>query len=315
MQTTAGSGASGLLYEGSSFTEWLKSLRPVLAHHFPGIDIADSEIQRSCFYYILELPLNVDESDVCDSIWWHVSPHVRCRVSKHSRGTPNRLLNALRATAQPFRFLDLPAEIRLKVYGLALASSTSRKTLKVFRREEDLFNVTNDHKFESSLLSINHQIRLETLPIFHRANPFRLRFTACIKRLPDLRAARSRSGLRKRPTPTERVHAINQWASNLMPDSTRLLRRIHVQLPLLAVCRKHDDDMLRFTLSPVDGKLVLKVEEHAWLASGSQQLLSDHAATISKLAQSLKLEGEALIMVLTSRPDIWDQLVLAKKLW
>jgi hypothetical protein len=313
MQAKAGLDASGLLYEGSDFAEWLESLRPVLAHHFPGIDIADAELQGSRFYYILERPLNVDNNDVCDSIWWHVSPHVRCRVSKHSRGAPTRLLNALRATAQPFRFLDLPAEIRLKVYGLALASSTSRKTLKVFGREEDLFNVTNDHKFESSLLSINHQIRIETLPIFHRANPFRLRFTARITSLPDLRAARSRSGLRGRPTPIERVHAINQWASNLMPDSTRLLRRVHVQLPLLAVCSKHDDDMLHFTLSPVDGKLVLKVEEHAWLDPGSQQLLSDHAATISKLARSLKLEGEALIMVLTSRPDIWDQLELAEK--
>jgi hypothetical protein len=42
-------------------------------------------------------------------------------------------------------------------------------------------------------------------------------------------------------------------------------------------------------------------------------LLREHLSTISNLAHTLKLQGEALIMALVSRPEIWDQLELADK--
>ena len=69
--------------------------------------------------------------------------------------------------------------------------------------------------------------------------------------------------------------------------------------------------MLHFSLSIVDGGPKFHVAPHKWLKPVSQDLLRDHASNIGRLAKTLKLEGEALIMVLTSRPDIWDQLELA----
>ena len=71
--------------------------------------------------------------------------------------------------------------------------------------------------------------------------------------------------------------------------------------------------MLRFSLSVSNGKPEIYVEPHARLKPASQELLRDHASVTSNLANMLKLEGEALIMVLMSRPDIWDQLELAEK--
>jgi hypothetical protein len=71
--------------------------------------------------------------------------------------------------------------------------------------------------------------------------------------------------------------------------------------------------MLRFSLRVSNGKPEIHITPHAWLKASSQELLRNHASVISNLAQTLKLEGEALIVVLVSRPDIWDQLELADK--
>jgi hypothetical protein len=69
--------------------------------------------------------------------------------------------------------------------------------------------------------------------------------------------------------------------------------------------------MLHVSLNIVNGEPKVHVTPHKWLKAVSQDLLRDHASVISRLARTLKLEGEALIMVLVSRPDIWDQLELA----
>lgn len=71
--------------------------------------------------------------------------------------------------------------------------------------------------------------------------------------------------------------------------------------------------MLHFSLNISNGKPDIYVAPHAWLNPASQQLLRDHASVISNLAHILKLEGEALVMILMSRPDIWDELELAEE--
>lgn len=161
------------------------------------------------------------------------------------------------------------------------------------------------------MLSINRQTHAEALPVFYQGKPIDLMFTRRIETTRALNSAKNNSPVWQAPTNAERVRSINKWASKIIPDSTRLLRKISVQLPLLAISKNLREDMLQFSLDPVNGKLVLSVGKHAWLSPSSQSLLSDHTAAINKVAQSLKLEGEALIMVLTSCPKIWDQLELA----
>jgi hypothetical protein len=69
--------------------------------------------------------------------------------------------------------------------------------------------------------------------------------------------------------------------------------------------------MLRLSLSVSNSKSGVHIAPHTWLKPSSQELLRNHASVISNMAHMLNLEGEALIMVLMSRPDIWDQLELA----
>lgn len=160
-------------------------------------------------------------------------------------------------------------------------------------------------------MSTSRQIRLEALPILYKMTSFDLTFNERFYSIAAL--IRSRAKHQSRPTNLERVSAMNGWASRLRQERLKFLREISVQLPLLAVCDGPYEDMLDISLESIGGKLVLTVEKHAWLTSDSWKLLSEHAATTSKLAQSLNLEGEALIMFLTGRPDMWDQLKLASK--
>jgi len=319
MAQSKGLTASGLLYEGSDYQMWLDTLRPILMQHFPGLSIRSSG--HPAHAYQVCVPPNVRRSDVCDGIWWHVSPHVRSRVSEKERVSPTNLLSVLRHTARPFRFMDLPAEIRLKVYQLELAAKTSQHTSRLLRPVLGAFEYRGNTISEPLISSVSRQIRVEALPVYYRGVSFDLLFndrifTTRALNIVETRTRRAQHGMKSRPRPTnvERVCAVNKWASALKMDSIRLLRNISVQLPLLAIC-SHDqcEDMLRLSLRMIGGKPELKVAPHMWLKPDSQKLLRDHASAISSLAHTLKLEGEALIMFLTSRPDIWDQLELADK--
>lgn len=319
METKNKLDASGLLYEGSDFEKWQSALQPILVQHFPGVSWSSP-------YWTCLLPPNVSGSDVSNCIRWQVSPYIRARVPEKDRKTPRELLLVLRATARPFRFMELPAEIRLRVYKLELPAKTSPQTLNLLKRVFGVsvtrtFQYKHDPLVEPQLLSINRQIRVEALPMHYRKLGVNLVFSARVYSKHTLNKlescilrARSSQSRRYRPTNTERVNAIHRWALTVMPDSMRFLRRISVQLPLLAICSwGGSEDMLHLNIRVSNGKPELHVTPHTWLKPASQDLLRDHASAISNVAHTLKLEGEALILFLTSRPDIWDRLELAAK--
>jgi len=303
MATTNRLDASGLLYEGSDFGKWRDALRLYFAQHFP-------DLSWSCNWGF-PYPPSIRQREICDSIWWQVSPYVRYRVPEESRKSTGRLFSALRATARPFRFMDLPAEIRYSIYQLELPAKTHTQTLTLlkrrFGRSSPAFEYNGVSLVEPQILATSRQIRAEALPLYYKDSHVELMFSNRVYK------ARLISKLRpSRPTNADRVCAINRWAATIKPDSIRLLRKISVQLPFLAMCSlKGREDMLHFSLSTSNDKPKVHVTPHAWLNSVSQELLHNHASVVSNLAHVLNLEGEALIMVLMSRPDIWDQLKLA----
>jgi hypothetical protein len=79
---------------------------------------------------------------------------------------------------------------------------------------------------------------------------------------------------------------MNQWAPRLMPDTTRHLRRVSLQLPVAALHSHYENDLLYISLNRVDGDAVLKVEENVLLKPDSQKLLSDRVAATAKLRRA-----------------------------
>ena len=231
--------------------------------------------------------------------------------ARGSRKSTGRLFSALRATARPFRFMDLPAEIRYSIYQLELPAKTHTQTLTLLKcrsgRPSPAFEYNGVSFLEPQILATSRQIRAEALPLYYINSSVELMFNNRVLKTWMISKKRL-----YRPTNADRVCAINGWAATIKPDSMRLLRKISVQLPLVTVCSpKGREDMLRFSLSISDGKPEVHVTPHVWLKPISQELLRNHASVVSNLAHVLKLEGEALIMVLMSRPDIWDHLELA----
>lgn len=102
----------------------------------------------------------------------------------------------------------------------------------------------------------------------------------------------------------EMTKSIKVWTSNLRPDSLRSLRMV-ILTPGAGPCTHN----LGCSLKQVDDKLELVCwVKDGWLSRESISLLREHAATVTGVAHTLKLEGEALMLFLTSRPGIWDRL-------
>lgn len=205
-----------------------------------------------------------------------------------------------------------------------MSVTLTKRKCPMTRLDKDLntpFEPVDKSLRETALLSTSRQIRIEALPLNIQRTTFGFTFNKRIRSDRSLAIVKRDLSMTKRdpwrrpfPTTAERASTINSWASTLKPDSLRLLRKASMQLPLLRVCSKEGtDDMLHFSLTPHNGRLELSVEDHAWLEPDAQQLLRDHTTATNELAKSLKVEGEALIMVLTSRPDIWNQLELTEE--
>lgn len=290
---------SGLLYEGN-FDEWLPRMSAILSQqHGCAINPRNGQ------------PLSVsgtrNRKEKADTIWGQTSPYVKVRVPEASRGQPNTLLGALREIARPFRFSDLPPEIRNRIY-LFVMPSHAFTGVKLSMKPEDHARMWRMPKNKESVLCINRQLRVEALPFYHQNRAF------CVWWRNDdypLNTVQQHSISKGRVRRVKRNHgdlglaiarSLNEWASIFKSDTLRSLRRV----TLLLGPRKFVDG-LRLCLRTVNGNFKIEFEIGEWLSQETMSLLREHAATVSGVANALKLEGEALMLFLTSRPEIWDR--------
>lgn len=209
--------ATGLLYEGNS-KEWEPRMRAILA-------------QNGCTFPALRWGLLGPEAakEMATIIWCHTSPNVKARVPKIDREHPYTLIRALRRRTRPFRLMDLPPEIRLKI---CLYNSPPSNSKEISLLEPSIlsrsFENTREGWIESPLLSINRQLRLELLPVYLKTTSFDLRFTYRHDSERTLRDAQLYPKFWPRPTNADQVYAMNAWVSRSKPDSLKLLRKISV---------------------------------------------------------------------------------------
>lgn len=169
------------------------------------------------------------------------------------------------------------------------------------------FQITKKRGPEPPITRVNRRLRAETMPFFHKSQQPILYLDGITIRLRRTFVPNRMQGLSCFGISFATV--INDWARTLSKDRLKYLRNILVHLPYAATKNGAvHGKPLAISIVTAEGTTELRVAENIFLASAFQQRLTDHAASISKLAQALRLEGEAIIMFLTSQPTIWDQL-------
>jgi hypothetical protein len=263
-------------------------MQAVLSQHHHGAMIGPPD-NKFVFRFTKE-----SEAEVIAIIWWQTSPYIRRRISEKSRTYPSSLLNALIEVACPFRFSDLPPEVRLRIYKMIPSSKQSVVTLT-----DDPPKHTRNIENRRSFLCINRQIRAEALPTYHQGRCFHTIWPSPTTIPNEGRESPRRSG-------KDIVTSINQWASTLRSDSLRSLRHLRIGGASL-------DPVLGFSLHRIGDKYRITCRDYMSLQSEAQLNLLEHAAAAaSDTAQTLRLEGEALILASTIRPKMRDHLKMIR---
>lgn len=282
--------STGLLDE-TNFDEWLQRMRRILSVNFPGSRLEDNT-------YVCTIsgePAAEMSFEFATILWWQVKHHIRARIPRTSRECPSSLLKALHGATRPFRFLDLPPEFRTHVYSIILPSKVRLSV--TFPRKSRLSAHRRKTPEERSLMSVNRQVRAETLPLYCRNAEVVLQW--------DKNHWCATTGSNDTATAAV-VKSIHRWASAQRSDSLRLLRNLSLKRPRSGEGRLGMDMELSLKIGVDGDKLKLTAVRYPELSQSSRRILNRHAVAITGTAQSLNLKGEALVMFLTSRPGVWD---------
>jgi len=168
---------SGLLYEGN-FDEWLPRMSAALAQ-YGQYQVRSSHTKA--LYVRCDWDVDIIRHGAT-IIWCHASPYVRLRVPDKDRMNPTTLIRALRELARPFRMMDLPPEIRLRIYLFSLPPYDSEDIWLLERLKDrgssQKFEDTNRGITAPPLMSVSRQVRLEALPVYLQTTTLNLIFSA-----------------------------------------------------------------------------------------------------------------------------------------
>ena len=291
---------SGLLYEGSSFDQWEANLRIRLRAE--GLeDVAwPKSFRRRCSEEQLKL--------AGDIIRLHVSPELRKRVQCAPHLCPTRLLSVLRQLAQPFRLLDLPAELRNRIYSYAIARGTMIEIAPLKK------SITGS----PSITTASRQLRAETLPIL---------YPRCTLKI-DLRSGKTSFSRCQEEAALDVEKAVRACVKRTSKAHLRHLREVYLTVPLVPSQTRaiqswcSTSRTLRACFSPTQG-LGMKITRsfspgspYRWYPAaltGVSLLENEIHKQVEKterLRRVLDFQGESTFLALLSEETLWE-----RRLW
>ncbi|KAK3644639.1 hypothetical protein LTR56_009577 [Elasticomyces elasticus] len=265
------------LYEGN-FNHWLAhDLQIVLRRS--GITRKTYEslealvaCMRNFHRRIRQKALGVIVEQVCDS--------VLARMADSDRSGVVTFLQALPRASGSFRFLDLPREMRDRVYETHILDA-------YYGRAQHRLTGNGRLKTEPrpSIIRVSHQVLDEFLPVFYMTTNFRFNIYN--------HGASSVVGV---PIGLADVPGwIRRWARVAVKENATHLRRVTVVGGGRAYFA---------TFSPGVG---LKVRYPEGLDQSRKTQWDQHVAQVEADRKLRELNGEAVLTVLTSRPGLWRQ--------
>ncbi|KAK5686325.1 hypothetical protein LTS10_002442 [Elasticomyces elasticus] len=269
---------SGMLYEGN-YASWAKRMDATLEMH--NIDVGlDEEMGLHAYNEELSKDGRLKATTLITN---SVSEYILGRILNSRKHDPEGLLGSLRALAKPFRFSDLPPELRGRIYNIWFKSA---------QRHEYTFWASQSWTPRTpNMLLISRATRLEALPFFYRSSEFLLSFRRSKDEIFDGRA-------------THPVAMMRRWAEIGIKHGLRDLRRSCVR-------REYRHPIVVVTLDVNRNKgLTVTFEretQRIFFPEDQKEAWMKHIEQVEADRKALGLLGEALILAFTSKPELWER--------
>ncbi|KAI5366715.1 hypothetical protein Slin14017_G043550 [Septoria linicola] len=209
-----------------------------------------------------------------------VEPAFLLKISEKTLLDVVKLFEQLEAWSKPFRFLDLPAELRNRVYGLVVRDEAGAPVTGVETTWEIFDSACDDsHEFLRSpnlpsMDKASRQVRREFVEVFTATT----RFEAV-------------------PPPDHLAESSDDCFGNVMRSWTKSYR------PWLRGLRKFH---MHPTLSVSDYRRQLTIQHtHLPRDDDARAELDAYMTTIEDDRKALDLKGESIILALIRKPGIW----------
>ncbi|KAK5138138.1 hypothetical protein LTR08_004833 [Meristemomyces frigidus] len=255
---TASELATSRLYEGN-YNEWRPCIDKLLRSH---------ELQHMLTEW--------QSAGAADLIAQHVQPAFLHRAIPYAaRCDARRLLRLLQQHATPFRFFDLPPELRNRVYDLLLPEGTP----------------TEISSRRPVITQASQQLRAETLPIYFAAS----RFVVDVNHKANVEQY------------TERVR---EWAKLTGPTQLKALCSVTLRVRLVKPGGPRGIKVVELARSDFVFKFAedsgLSVTTPKGLDSGSKWTVEEHTRKIGEICKVVATEGGcAILLALSVDPELW----------
>jgi hypothetical protein len=218
-----------------------------------------------------------------------VNPEIIDRIPTSERSRPWLLIQRLQSMTTQFRFLDLPAELRNRIYSLVLTGC-------------DRVTITSETKHTTeypSITKISRQIRSEVLPVFYSSTTCELSF---------------------RSTSPGVARVAQNWACNVVGDWLKQLRTLSInvratrdssRIGSTTVVSQHQE--IWFTLGPDKGLLIHYPQQ---LTDHTKSLLDRQVKSVRRTSEVMGIhkDGRVLLLALVHQQEkIWNSQSLRLK--
>lgn len=223
----------------------------------------------------------------------HAAKHVRLLVQPSLlREVPfedqvdrRRLLRSLQNVCFRFRFMELPPEVRSRVYAHLIDENA---TIYVAPAQDNMTGYP-------PITEVSRQTRLETLPLLYSRCTFMLSFKAGFVWEGSVEEASANVPYNAR-----------RWAKRLSSQHVKHLREITMTFRVRSSIdvNRGSFTVLDLKFSPEQG-LALVLPATFRLTDESKMLLIKHIGEIEETRRMLGLQGESIIMAITGKEDVW----------